>query len=119
KTTPTHTDYKLLCEQKDQIITSLQLQAPSLQPQLIELKKMIFGSRGEKFIASSNTGVIQPDSSSDDRLGAHTVIKTTPVKSYEKKQTGLTIKHPGRNPLPDTLRREVITLQPDEDVSTL
>lgn len=80
---------------------------------------MIFGSRGEKFIASSNTGVMQPDLFPDDRLGEHAVIKTTPVKSYEKKQTGLTVKHPGRNPLPDTLRREVITLQPDEDVSTL
>jgi len=38
ETALTHTDYKLLCDQKDQIITSLQLQVQSLQLQLAELK---------------------------------------------------------------------------------
>jgi len=112
ETTLTHTDYKALYEQS-------QLQIQSLQLQLAELKKMIFGSKGEKFIVSSHTGMVQPDLFPDNKLGEHTVVKTTLIKSYEKKQTTLTIKHPGRNPLPDTLRREVITLQPDEDVSTL
>ena len=119
ETTLTHTDYKLRCEQKDQLIEGLQLQVQSLQLQLTELKKMIFGSKGEKFIPSSNTGVVQPDLFGDDKLGEHAVIKTTLIQSFEKKQTKLIVKHPGRNPLPDTLRREVITLQPDEDVSTL
>jgi transposase len=112
ETTLTHTDYKALYEQS-------QLQIQSLQLQLAELKKMIFGSKGEKFIVSSHTGMVQPDLFPDNKLGEHTVVKTTLIKSFEKKQTTLTIKHPGRNPLPDTLRREVITLQPDEDVSTL
>lgn len=112
ETTLTHTDYKALYEQS-------QLQIQSLQLQLAELKKMIFGSKGEKFIASSNTGVVQPDLFGDDKLGEHTVVKTTLIKSFEKKQTALTVKHPGRNPLPGSLRREVITLQPDEDVSNL
>lgn len=112
ETTLTHTDYKALYEQ------SL-LQIQSLQLQLAELKKMIFGSKGEKFIASSNTNVVQPDMFPDDKLGEHTVVKTTLIKSFEKKQTKLTVNHPGRNPLPDNLRREVITLQPDEDVSNL
>lgn len=119
ETALTHTDYKLLCEQKDQLIESLQVQVQSLQLQLTELKKMIFGSKGEKFIACPNTNVVQPDLFPNDKLGEHTVIKTTLIKSFEKKQTTLTVNHPGRNPLPDTLRREVITLQPNEDVSTL
>lgn len=55
----------------------------------------------------------------DDKLGEHTVVRATLVKQYEKQQTKLTVSHPGRNPLPDSLRREVITLQPDEDVSNL
>lgn len=55
----------------------------------------------------------------EDKLGEHSLVKTTLIKAYEKKQTQLTVKHPGRNPLPDSLRREVITLQPDEDVSDL
>lgn len=112
ETTLTHTDYKALYEQ------SL-LQIQSLQLQLAELKKMIFGSKGEKFITCPNTNVVQPDLFPDDKLGEHTVIKTTLIQSFEKKQTTLTVKHPGRNPLPDSLRREVITLQPDEDVSNL
>lgn len=119
ETTLTHTDYKLLCEQKDQIITSLQLQVQSLQLQLSELKKIIFGSKGEKFIPSSNTSAVQPDLFPDDKLGENVVVKTKLIKSFEKKQTELSVKHPGRNPLPHTLRREVITLQPDEDVSDL
>ena len=120
ETTLTHTDYKLLCDQKDQIITSLQLQVQSLQLQLAELKKIIFGSKGEKFIASdSNESSVQTDLFPEDKLGEHAVVKTTLIKSFEKKQTTLVVKHPGRNPLPDSLRREVITLQPEEDVSNL
>lgn len=113
ETTLTHTDYKALYEQ------SL-LQIQSLQLQLAELKKMIFGSKGEKFISpTGNESAVQTDMFPEDKLGEHTVIKTTLIQSFEKKQTALTVKHPGRNPLPDTLRREVITLQPDEDVSNL
>lgn len=112
ETTLTHTDYKALYEQS-------QLQIQSLQLQLTELKKMIFGSKGEKFITSSNTDVVQPDLFPDDKLGEHTLVKTTLIKSFEKKQTTLTVKHPGRNPLPDMLRREVIELLPQEDVTGL
>lgn len=115
----THTDYKALYEQSQSLVTELQLQVQSLQLQMGELKKIIFGSKGEKFIASANTNAVQPDLFPEDKLGEHTVIKTTLIKSFEKKQTTLTVKHPGRNPLPDSLRREVTTLQPDEDVSNL
>ena len=120
ETTLTHTDYKTLYEQSQSLVTELQLQVQSLQLQMGELKKMIFGSKGEKFIAPTGSeSSVQTDLFPDDKLGEHTVIKTTLIKSFEKKQTTLTVKHPGRNPLPDSLRREVITLQPDEDVSNL
>jgi len=55
----------------------------------------------------------------DDKLGENAVVKTTLIKSFEKKQTTLVVKHPGRNPLPENLRREVIELLPEEDVSEL
>jgi len=120
ETTLIHTDYKTLYEQSQSLVTELQLQVQSLQLQMGELKKMIFGSKGEKFIAPTGSeSSVQTDLFPDDKLGEHTVIKTTLIKSFEKKQTTLTVKHPGRNPLPDSLRREVITLQPDEDVSNL
>ncbi len=81
---------------------------------------MIFGSKGEKFIASTgNENAVPADMFPDAKLGEHVVLKAMLIKSFEKKQTTLAVKHPGRDPLPDTFRREVITLQPDEDVSNL
>lgn len=80
---------------------------------------MIFGSKGEKFVAPSSANVIQQDMFPDDKLGEHATIKTTLIQSFEKKKTKLNVNHPGRNPLPEGLRREVILLQPDGDVSNL
>lgn len=97
----------------------LQLQTQSLQLQLNGLKKMIFGSRAEKFVSSSIQNSQQPDLFPDDKVGQIDVVKTTLVKQYQKHQTKLTVKHPGRNPLPETLRREVIELAPAEDVKHL
>ena len=54
---------------------------------------MIFGSKGEKFIASSNTNVVQPDMFPDDKLGQLDVVKTTVIKSFEKKQTKAILCH--------------------------
>jgi transposase len=96
-----------------------QLQNQSLRLQINELKKIIFGSKAEKFIADNTGGAVQPDLFPDDKLGKHTLVNTTLVKSFEKKKTTFLVKHPGRNPLPDGLRREVIELLPAEDVTGL
>ena len=86
ETTLTHTDYKTLYEQSQSLVTELQLQVQSLQLQMGELKKMIFGSKGEKFIAPTGSeSSVQTDLFPDDKLGEHTVIKTTLIKSFEKK----------------------------------
>ena len=123
----TYTNYKALYGQSQETNSALQklneeqrLQITSLQLQLVELKKLVFGSRSEKFIASSgNNGVVQPDMFPDDKLAEHSIIKTTLIKEHEKQKTRLNVNHPGRNPLPEGLRREVIELLPDEDVSNL
>ncbi len=91
----------------------------SLQLQVNEFKKLIFGSKSEKFVSSATGGVQQADLFADNKLGEHAVVKTMLVKSFEKKQTALSIKHPGRNRLPDSLRRQVIELMPREDVQDL
>ena len=121
-----HTDYKKLYEQSQQTIYTLQnqldeqqLQNTSLQLQLNELRKMIFGSRAEKFMGANTNEVQQPDLFPDDKIGQVDLVKATLVKQYQKHQTNLTIKHPGRSPLPDTLRREVTALLPTEDVNGL
>jgi transposase len=87
--------------------------------QLRELKRLVFGSKAEKFVASSDGAAIQADLFPEDKLGEINVIKLTSVKVITKAQTQLTIKHPGRNPLPEHLRREVIELLPAEDITNL
>lgn len=80
----------------------------------------MFGSKGEKFIApGAASGAVQPDMFPHDKLGQIDVVKTRLVNQYTKQQTHLTIKHPGRNPLPESLRREVTELLPTEDVAGL
>lgn len=61
----------------------------------------------------------QADLFPDDKLGEHTLVKKIMVKPFEKKQTKLNVHHPGRNPLPESLRREVIELLPKEDIINL
>ena len=99
----------------------MELQNQSLQLQLNELKKLVFGSKGEKFIPSSDgsKGVVQADLFPDEKLAQINIVKTTLIKTHEKKQTRLTVKHPGRHPLPEALRREIIRLTPTEDVKDL
>ncbi|MDQ6890578.1 MAG: IS66 family transposase [Bacteroidota bacterium] len=63
--------------------------------------------------------MVQPDLFPDEKLAQIDIVKTTLVKAHEKKQTKLTLKHPGRHPLPEGLRREVIRLLPQEDVKDL
>lgn len=61
----------------------------------------------------------QADLFPDDKLGEHIVMNKVLVKQFEKNKTVLSVKHPGRNPLPDHLRRQVIELLPQEDVRGL
>lgn len=95
------------------------MQLQSLQLQLAELKRILFGSKGEKFVASPSDLATQPDLFPNDKLGHLEVVNTTVVKRYEKQQTKLHVKHPGRNQLPEGLRRQVIELLPEEDVTGL
>ena len=110
---------KQIEEQKDATIAALQLQIQSLQLQLAELKKLIFGSKGEKFISADTNEVQQASLFAGDAAMQQGIVKTTLVKEYKKQQTKLTINHPGRHPLPEHLRREVIELLPAEDVKDL
>ncbi|MBK7099769.1 MAG: hypothetical protein IPH58_17575 [Sphingobacteriales bacterium] len=62
----------------------MRLQIQSLQLQLAELKKMLFGGRAEKFVTANATAVSQPELFPDDKLGQIDVVKTTLVKRISK-----------------------------------
>jgi transposase len=106
------TDYRALYEQS-------QLQILQLQQQLAQLKKMIFGSKQERFIPLDvNTSQLSLDMQVE-RVAACSIADTQKI-SYTR--TNITVEpkpiaHPGRMKLPDSLRREEIIIEPAEDIT--
>jgi transposase len=113
-----HTDYKVLYEQS-------QLAIASLTHQLEQLKKMIFGSKQERFIPADADPKknIQLSLSLDADTIARCKITDATKVSYIRTKTEVTDNrpkaHPGRMKLPEHLRRDTIILQPDTDITGL
>jgi transposase len=125
-TSTAHTDYKALYEQQLHINTELvksneqlQINLSTLQLQIIQLQKFIFTGKQEKFKPNPNATSIQLEMFANDKLGEAVVVQETHVPAHTKKKVAVRINHQGRNPLPAHLRREVVTLEPSEDVSEL
>lgn len=108
----TSIDYKELYEQS-------QLQILSLTQQLDQLKKMIFGSRHERFVPTD----INPSQLALDIQVEQTAtcnIAEAKKITYIKANTSIEQKplvHPGRMKLPESLRREEIIIEPLADTS--
>lgn len=90
-----------------------------LQLQIIELQKFIFGGKQEKFKPSANENALQSVLFNNDKIAEVVVTASQKVEGYEKIKTAIRVNHPGRKPLPDHLRREVIVIEPTEDVTGL
>ena len=112
-----HIDYKALYEQAE-------LKIASLAFELDKLKKMIFGSKQERFVGADNTQ-LSPQLTLDLDLETIKACKITDASkvSYIRTKTEITENkpkaHPGRMKLPEHLRREVILVQPAVDVTGL
>jgi transposase len=100
-------DYKVLYEQQ-------KVEIAALRHELALLKKMIFGSRHERF---------EPGSAESNQLtldlaveaiatAAETETKEVTITKTITKNESKPVIHPGRSPLPASLRREEITLEP-------
>ncbi len=89
-----------------------------LQHEMAVLKKMIFGSRHERFSPILPVSVNQLSLGIEvEKIVEHEVI-TTHVPAHDRVQVEKKEKiHPGRNPLPACLRREEVIIEPTEDVS--
>jgi transposase len=90
-----------------------------LQLQIAELQKFIFSSKQEKFKSAANSHALQAAMFPHDKIGEVIVASIKKVEGYEKKTTAVRVNHPGRKPLAGHLRREVIHLEPAEDISGL
>jgi transposase len=110
----THIDYKSLYEQS-------QIEIAFLKQELAQLKKIIFGSKQERFVPSD---VITPQQLSlNIQAEAIAAVKITDVKKIEytkiSKEVTANKLHPGRNPLPEHLERREQIIEPADDITVL
>lgn len=111
-------------EQQLTIVADLNHTIADLTHQLAQLKKMIFGSRHERFIPTDDTKT-NPQLSlalDADTIAQCKITDATKVEYIRTKTEVIQNKpkaHPGRMKLPGHLRRETIILQPDTDVTGL
>lgn len=93
-------------------------QVTHLQHQVALLQKMVFGPRNERFKISAEVPDNQLSLGVSTQPIAEVKVEKKAVKSHDRKKVSVeATKHPGRNPLPSSLRREEIVIQPSEDVS--
>ena len=112
-------DYKSLYEQKSQAYEALQITVVGLQQQLDQLKKMIFGSRHERFVPS-NAGTSQLSLAIQAESVAACQIVNAQKIGYTRNNISVEqkpLQHPGRMKLPESLRREEIIIEPTGDIT--
>ena len=98
-------DYKTLYEQ-------LVAQNATLQQELANLKRLIFGSKNERFVASESAPASQLTLDIQaDAVAACSVTKTQKIE-YVRNSTQITREHPGRTKLPEHLERREIIIEP-------
>jgi transposase len=105
-------DYKSLYEHS-------QIRIVTLEQQLQQLQKMIFGSRQERFIPSS---VNDPQLSLDIKAETTAGISVTGTRQISYTRTNIAVEqkplqHPGRMKLPESLRREEIIIEPAQETT--
>jgi transposase len=99
---------KQLKDQYDQA----QVKIAALQHELAQLKKLIFGSRQERFVPSSNNAQLTLGITADN-VDACDVMAAKKVEYVRAKVQTPPAVHPGRSKLPEHLRREEIILEPE------
>ena len=93
-------------------------QVTDLQHQVALLQKMVFGPKNERFKIAAEVPANQLSLGVSTEPIAEVKVEKKAVKGYDRKKVSVEAKkHPGRNSLPSSLRREEIVIQPTEDVS--
>lgn len=112
--TATDIDYKRLYDES-------QLRILSLEQQLGQLQKMIFGSRHERFVPDSQNPSQLALDIKHDTPAANVITKTQKISYTRTVATvdAAPLTHPGRMKLPEHLRREEFIIDPAEDVTGL
>ena len=122
-----YTQEQLIDLLKNQVVSATNLTSENLnleskinklQFELAQLRRMIFGSKSERFIASQNQEQLTiPFDIDQDQLAEVIALETQQI-TYEREKTN-NQKHLGRLDLPSHLPVNEIILQPLEDVSQM
>ncbi len=99
-------DYKTLYEE-------LVGQNATLQQELANLKRLIFGSKNERFVPSESAPSQLTLDIQADAVAACSVTKTQKIE-YLRNSTQVTREHPGRTKLPEHLERREIIIEPTQ-----
>jgi transposase len=99
-------DFETILKDKEK----LQIANNDLQFRLVQLERLIFGSKSERF-TSAQPGVELPTLFDLPPIAEEVVVSTQQV-SYERKQKETRVNHPGRNAFPEKLRREEVIVEP-------
>ena len=106
-------DYKTLFEQSVDQNKGNELKIISLQHELANLKRLIFGSKNERFVPIESSPSQLSLNIQADALAACSVTKTQKIE-YIRNTTQVTKEHPGRTKLPEHLERREIIIEPAE-----
>jgi len=112
-------DYKSLYEQQIEANNQLQIEFIQIKQQLDQLKKMIYGSRQERFVPTDINPVQLSLAIAAEETAFCSVVEAKKI-TYIRTNTTVEQKpiiHPGRMKLPETLRREEIIIEPSEDTT--
>lgn len=99
-------------QQKEQN-ESLRFELENLKLQLAQLRKMIYGSRHEKFIPQSKSDQLSLDLSLEPNAAVDTHTQKISYERTTTKSIPSPSNHPGRYKLPEHLERRIIEITPE------
>ena len=110
----TAVDYKTLYEQSFEENKSNELKIISLQQELATLKRLIFGSKNERFVPVESSPSQLTLDIQTDAVASCSVTKAQKIEYVRNTTTQVTKEHPGRTKLPEHLERREIIIEPAE-----
>jgi transposase len=110
-------DYKTLYEESveryEKFVDQSSLKIAAFQHELDNLKRLIYGSKNERFIPSNLSPSQLSLDIQADVVAECSVVKTQKIE-YTRNTTEITKEHPGRTKLPEHLERREIIIEPAE-----
>lgn len=98
-------------EQKDLLLLEKDFRIFKLENELAQLKRMIFGSKSERFVSSVNPSQLTLEITTEENIITPVEEKTV-VETHERVNKK-NKNHHGRQLLPESLPREVTTIYPE------